>query len=94
LKQLRFTPRARDDIFSIRVYTELEWGIEETQRYIAALSKRFDELMQYPEIGVQNEQLGRAIRTLAAERHVIIYRIDHDAVVILAVRHQSQRLRL
>jgi len=84
---LRFTPRAEQDIRNLLLETRRQWGAEQRTVYRRKLYGAFSVILSNPEIGRSREDLGPAIRSRLAERHVIYYEILPDAILILRVMH-------
>jgi toxin ParE1/3/4 len=88
MKRLLVSDAARADLKGIARYSEREWGKVRKTQYLAAIRARFGALRHQPEIGWARRDIGAAYRSLPVGRHVIFYRIEREAVVIVRVLHQ------
>lgn len=82
------SPEARRDVRDIARYTAREWGEVQAERYVEQLGKAFARIGQYPEIGLRREDIGRRLRSLAVQHHVVYYDVLPDGVLVLRVLHQ------
>jgi toxin ParE1/3/4 len=85
---------ARADLKAIARHSEREWGTARKEQYLAAIRKKFSLLLRSPDIGVSRSDIGRGCRSLPVGRHIIFYRIDGEAVLVLRVLHQRMDARL
>ena len=92
MRRRRIGARARRDLKEIWRYTGETWGIEQADRYNHSLNDVFDRLASFPEIGRDRPDIGAGVRVFRAERHVVLYRIELNGIVVLRVVHQSMSL--
>jgi toxin ParE1/3/4 len=69
-------------------YTVDTWGPEQAQRYLDSLEACFHRLAEAPRIGRPGDRIGPGYRRIEHEKHVILYRADHDSIFIGRVLHQ------
>ena len=88
--KLRLTDDARADLSSIRGYTKREFGVEQTKQYMSQLRSGFKTLRQHPEIGYSIDHLKLGYRCFQIGHHRIFYTMRDDAIIVVAVLHDSQ----
>ena len=84
------SPEARDDYESILIYSESTWGEHQAIVYRDALDRAIDRLALFPRMGRAREDVFPGCRVCRVRQHLLIYRIDADAVVIVRVLHVRQ----
>jgi toxin ParE1/3/4 len=90
IHKLQLTEDARADLRDIRRSTAQRWGVQQRDAYYAKLIKAMRSLLDYPELGPLRDDLYLGCRSLAAEQHVIFYRVIGDEIVVGRVLHGSQ----
>jgi toxin ParE1/3/4 len=80
---------ARLDLMDIADYTVDTWGPEQTQRYLDGLEACFNRLVKTPLIGRPCNQICMGYRRIEHEKHVILYRTNHEGIFISRVLHQK-----
>jgi toxin ParE1/3/4 len=93
--EYRLSPKAREDMESVWLYTFSQWGHEQTEKYIDDLAAAFDLLTSNPRLGKNCDSIRRGYRKHPTLRHVIYYReVDYGIEIIrvlqdhqLAARH-------
>jgi toxin ParE1/3/4 len=94
MKRLVVSAAARADLKAIARYSEREWGRARKKQYLSAIRGRFVRLLQHPETGVARQDLGAGYRNLPIGRHLIFYRIEGDAVVVIRILHQRMDAKM
>lgn len=84
------TPEARDDFESISLGGLLEWGLEQARSYEASINHALQQLGRFPELGRTREEFFPGGRSLPVGQHVIFYRIDTAAVVVIRLLHAKR----
>jgi toxin ParE1/3/4 len=84
---LRFAPEAREDIQDLLIYTQQQWGVQQRRVYREALNAAFQSLRANPYLGKARPDLDSNVRSLVVERHLILYRVEEDAIRVLRVVH-------
>lgn len=87
--KLVLTEAALDDLRSVRAYTLETWGAEQEERYLRNLWARFETIRSNPHRFRLREELFPGCRIAAEGRHVILFRVDHDALQIVRVLHSA-----
>lgn len=90
----RISRWAANDLQEIWDYIAENSGRAElATRHLEAVTLRFPFLADYPFAGrARDEDLGPGLRSLPAERHVIVYRLVGRDVLILRVAHSRRDL--
>jgi plasmid stabilization system protein ParE len=70
--QLIFKKRFRNKLEKLLMYLEEEFGLNVTQKFAQRLEKKFNQLQQYPEIGMQSPTL-KEVRSIIISRYNRIY---------------------
>jgi len=79
---------ARDDLESIALHGLLHWGEEQAERYRTPIDDVLDSLAWFPLLGQREGEVAGDVRSIAVGHHVILYRVQPDAVVVLRVLHE------
>lgn len=84
----RITARAERDLKDIYRYTALTFGPDQAEKYLRELDVVFELIGDYPDIGRIYD--GRTHQFVHG-RHIILYRVMTDTVVIGRIFHGAQR---
>lgn len=89
---VRYTKDARNQIRSIRAYSQRRWGQEVAELYAQSLRVTITEILdRKPSPGLnRSNDLGEGILSFPCESHLIYYRETDYGIVILGVLHHSQ----
>jgi toxin ParE1/3/4 len=88
--EYRLSPKARDDMESVWLYTLSQWGHEQTGKYIDDLAAAFDLLTTNPRLGKSGDNIRPGYRKYPTLRHVIYYREVDYGIEIIRVLHDHQ----
>jgi toxin ParE1/3/4 len=91
--RLEITPAALEDLQSIRAYTLETWGIEQEQAYLEGLWKRFGEIGANPLLFRFRNDLFQHCQLASEGKHVILFRVEGDALQIVRVLHSAMDFR-
>lgn len=83
----KLTPRARQDIEAVWLYSLQEWGAEQTNRYIDDLATAFEFLADSPKAGTNCENIRAGYRKYPVIRHVVYYRETSYGIEVVRVLH-------
>lgn len=72
--EYRLSPKAKDDMESVWLYSLSEWGVEQTHLYYDGLIDGFEFLVENPSVGVVCNEIREGYRRYRVKRHVIYYR--------------------
>ncbi len=91
----RLTAQAEADLDQIWDYIVQESGkLEIARRQVVSLTDRFFLLTKHPYLGRPRDyDLGAGRRSYPVDRHVIVYRIEGQNVLILRVIHGSRDIQ-
>ena len=89
------TPKAKEDLETVWLYSLRQWGAQQTERYIDDLTEAFEFLAKNPKAGTACDNIRARYRKYPVIRHVVYYwetaygveviRVLHDRM--LATRH-------
>jgi len=85
LSHYRLTPAAQKDLEGIWLYSAQTWSAEQANRYADILEEAFGRLLAMPEIARERAEFDPPVRILPSARHLIVYRIENDHLVVLRV---------
>jgi len=88
--EYRLSPKAREDMESVWLYTFSQWGHEQTEKYIDDLAAAVDLLTSNPRLGKNCDSIRRGYRKHPTLRHVIYYREVDYGIEIIRVLHDHQ----
>ena len=88
--EYRLSPKARDDMESVWLYTFAQWGHEQTEKYIDDLAAAFNLLTSKTRLGKSCENIRTGYRKHPTLRHVIYYREVDYGIEIIRVLHDHQ----
>ncbi len=84
------TEAADLDIVEIYEYSFTVFGFSQAEEYLEGLHHLFIQLTQYPNEGLQREDLGGNIYSIPFGSHLVFYIILENTITIVRVLHQSQ----
>ena len=79
-------PDANLDFADILLYSFKTWG-DQQAAYEAELDRALQHLGTYPDLGRRRDDLGPGYRTYRVRQHVVIYRIEDAAIIVLRIVH-------
>ena len=82
--EYRLSPKAREDMEAVWLYSLPKWGAEQTDRYTDDLTAAFELLACNPKSGTSSEHIRAGYRRHSVLRHVIYYR-DTDNIYIFQI---------
>lgn len=85
----RVSKAAQTDIRGIGHYTQREWGAVQRRKYLSSLEAQLENIAQNPYLAAERRELTPPVRILRHERHLIVYLIQDDEVLIVRVLHAS-----
>jgi toxin ParE1/3/4 len=83
----RLSPKAREDMEAVWLYSLSEWGLEQADCYIDDLTTAFEFLSENPKSGTNSENIRAGYRRHSVLRHVIYYRETHYGIEVIRVLH-------
>ena len=88
--EYRLSPKARDDMESVWLYTLSQWGLEQTGKYVDDLAVAFVLLTTNPRLGKRCDNIRLGYRKHPTLRHVVYYREVDYGIEIIRVLHDHQ----
>ncbi|MEX1666636.1 type II toxin-antitoxin system RelE/ParE family toxin [Zhongshania arctica] len=86
---LEITPEAESDLVDIWVYTCNEWGVDQADKYLDQLERGINQLIDYPELGLDYSHVLPGYRQLHQEHHLVFYRLEKHYILIVRVLHEN-----
>lgn len=83
-------PLAKTDLENIKAYTINEWGLDQAVNYLTNFEKRFEWLVENPELGKNRDDIIASLRSFPEGKHIVFYRISGNDIEIVGVPHQTQ----
>jgi len=80
---------AKENLEEIGRYTQKKWGVDQRNKYLLQLSKRFVWLAENPLFGKEREEIKSGYLSYNEGSHVIFYIIKDNSIDILAILHES-----
>ena len=81
-------PLARIDIKAIWRYTHNKWGLNQADLYVQELGQAINNLANVPMSGVAIEQVHQGCRLFHFRRHLVIYTVSDNNLILQRVLHQ------
>jgi toxin ParE1/3/4 len=93
MMDLILSPQAEEDFADILQYTLETWGETQMLAYRGVLDNALKTVLQYPDIGYKRPELSVNHRLYLAGQHIIIYRINKQAVLVSRILHQRMNVK-
>ncbi len=84
----RVTPRARDDLKSIGLFTTKTWGKQQRDNYLRNLDKRFQWLAENPYLGKPRPDIHEGYYCFPQGSHLVFYILSDVGIDIIGEPHQ------
>ena len=85
--EYRLSPRAKEDMEAVWLYSLQEWGVDQADRYIDDLTEAFGFLAESQKSGTACENIRAGYRKYPVIRHVVYYRETDYGVEVKRVLH-------
>lgn len=85
------SPGALDDLNGIYDYTAKTWGVAQAERYARLLQAAIERVADDPTLGQPIDERTGFFRYIA-EKHLILYAVEADAIRVVRVLHQRMDL--
>lgn len=89
-KPVHLTPKAREDLEEIWIYTATTWSVDQAERYTNQIIDAFDALATAPERATDVSDLRDGYLRWSIGRHYIFFRDLGDALEVVRILHQSR----
>jgi toxin ParE1/3/4 len=87
MMMFRLTELAKQDLRSIGRYTQVVWGKEQRNLYLAKIDSVFHLLSQEPQRGKACDDIRPGYRKYHVGRHLIFYRQSIEGLEIVRILH-------
>lgn len=87
MAEYRLSPKARDDMEGVWLYSLSEWGAVQTQLYFDSLVDGFAFLLENPSTGIVCNDIRKGYRRYRVKRHVIYCKQTSYGVKIIRILH-------
>jgi toxin ParE1/3/4 len=94
MARLRLSYAARMDLRQIAAYTRDRWGTKQALSYVTQLEKAFERVGKMTRLGKPVLGLEETYRALNVGSHVVFYRAENDAILIVRILHQRMLPKL
>ena len=88
-KPVRLTPKARERLINIGLYSQENWGIRKRDAYLEGLFETIFLIGKFPLIGQPKPNIAKDLRSIIYESHIIHYRIYQHHVGIIDILHKN-----
>lgn len=87
MPEYRLTPKAKEDMEAVWLYSLSQWGMTQTSRYIDDLVDAFLLLTETPKAGSACDNIREGYRKYPIIRHTIYYRETAYGIEVVRVLH-------
>lgn len=88
--EYKLSPKARDDMEAVWLYSFSQWGLDQAELYIDDLASAFSLLASNSRLGTACSIIRAGYRKYPTLRHVIYYRKTDYGIEIVRVLHDRQ----
>lgn len=90
MKLFALTHKAKDDLRSIALYTEAQWGVAQRNRYLKQFDDTFHTLGKNPALGKSCDDILPGYRKFPEGSHIIFYKEGTTtAIEVIRILHKS-----
>jgi toxin ParE1/3/4 len=87
MDEYRLSPKAKDDMEAVWLYSSSKWGLNQTERYIDSLADSFDFLTKNSKLGISCDFIRKGYRRYPVKRHMVYFRETSYGIEIMRVLH-------
>lgn len=87
MPEYRLTPKAKEDMEAVWLYSLSQWGMAQTSRYIDDLVDAFLFLTETPKAGSACDNIREGYRKYPIIRHTIYYKETAYGIEVVRVLH-------
>jgi toxin ParE1/3/4 len=80
---------AMGDLLQIKFYSGSHWGKTRAKNYLKDIHDQCLKICSFPEMGIDALDIGRGIRYIAVESHIVFYKVHDNKVNIARILHQN-----
>ena len=88
--EYRLSPKARQDLEAVWLFSLAEWGQEQADNYIDDLTAAFELLAGAPQAGTPCDNIREGYRRYPVLRHVVYYRTRDYGVEVIRRLHNPE----
>ncbi len=88
-RKLRYRALARRDFVQIAEWSQGQWGVEQTRRYLGEIEAQLQRLTENPMLGQPAGLPHPGLRKLTAGRHTIFYMASDSVIEVVRILHQQ-----
>ena len=88
-EKFRLTPRAKEDLRRIWLYTRDAWSEDQADHYVTAIYQRFEWLAARPKTGKHRPDIENGYYCFPQGRHLVFYLIRDEHIDIIGVPHKE-----
>ena len=86
-------PRAKADLKKIGRYTKKKWGVDQRDKYLLGLERRFQWLVDNSQMGTHRPDIKEGYHSFPHEKHTIFYTLsDNGNINIIGIIGAGQSL--
>ena len=94
MKKYRLALQAEEDLLNIFLIGLEHWGEKQAEKYSNDLHECFNMLSEYPDMGINRDELNEKPKSFVKDAHIIFYRMANDGLVEIAtILHQSMDVK-
>ncbi len=82
---LRLTPKAKDALQQIGLYTHQNFGERQMEIYLTKIDDGFKLICSEPTMGVARDEIKKGYRSFVVGKHSIFYRISGNKVEVIGI---------
>ena len=94
LPEYRLSPKAREDLEAIWLYSLTHWGLSRARHYMDSVTKKFELLAYSSALGEDASHIRPGYRRFPVEQHVIYFRKAQDGIEIVRLLHGRMQASL
>ena len=84
----RLSRRAVADWQEIGRFTQLQWGVAQRHKYLAAVETKLRQLAANPQLGISRGDLIPGYRSARVGRHIFFYLVGADGIDVIRILHE------
>lgn len=82
-------PKAIDDLESIYLYSEKNFGTKKAEDYIKKIESSFHKIATDPSVSRPCDYILDQLRAVNVGSHIAFLKVTHNGIVIIRILHQS-----
>ena len=89
-RKLWYHSLAQRDFVNAAAWSQAQWGVRLTRRYLDAIEVQIERIVENPMLGSDAELPRPGLRKISVGRHTIFYTADEREVQIVRIMGQQQ----